>query len=490
MNLNDARHLPRFAVLAALAAVAAAPFALARPPVVKNHRPEQTADPPRIEDPLWVHLTGRKPQSLSEMGVTAEDLLLKLRDLHSTLRHEEALLIVDQLVELVPDRPVGHYNRACVLARMRRTDESLQALHQAIDCGWRHVVHTRYDTDLDGVRHDVRFEKLMTRMSELREAEAIEPSPRRTSPWIEIVEDLDREVPGLLKRYHVPGATVALLHEHEVVWTAGFGVARVGDESPISDTAAFDLRAPIDTLAVLAALKHQTRDDEFNVANLLAYGVETSPRHGRRVAAAPRTEPAYLVRNTPRADTRDAGTPQLPGVTAPASEHFLDLLQLAIEVETAERFDRYCRQNVLRPSGVAEADFVPAGQTTRQVTGHSLLGTPLDLAPADGELRTSAGDLANLVASLHGDRPLASLADELTKVGALGDRLGLRLLTLDTRDGVRMEIAGSHAGQGCLVRWYPEHGSGVVILFNAEDGGEAAERIAHLALGGAPGTRR
>ena len=34
------------------------------------------------------------------------------------------------------------------------------------------------------------------------------------------------------------------------------------------------------------------------------------------------------------------------------------------------------------------------------------------------------------------------------------------------------------------MRWYPESGLGIVILYNSATGADAAERIAHIALGG------
>ena len=51
-------------------------------------------------------------------------------------------------------------------------------------------------------------------------------------------------------------------------------------------------------------------------------------------------------------------------------------------------------------------------------------------------------------------------------------------------EGIRLQVKGERNGQGCLMRWYPGQRVGVVVLYNAAGGAAAAERIAHLALGG------
>jgi hypothetical protein len=89
----------------------------------------------------------------------------------------------------------------------------------------------------------------------------------------------------------------------------------------------------------------------------------------------------------------------------------------------------------------------------------------------------------------QGRAPSAVLAPEsIARVTGVGEfdlaGLGLQVHVRQTDDGMCVQVADVTGGCGCLMRWYPEHGNGVVILFNSETGPEAALRIAQLALGG------
>jgi len=62
--------------------------------------------------------------------------------------------------------------------------------------------------------------------------------------------------------------------------------------------------------------------------------------------------------------------------------------------------------------------------------------------------------------------------------------LGLALDVRKTEHGTRLQVADVVSGTGCLMRWYPENKSGIVVLYNSETGRQAAECIALIALGG------
>ena len=64
-------------------------------------------------------------------------------------------------VRLKIEPPSWYYNLACALARQKNADAAFEALEQAISAGYNKVEHMRKDADLDSIRKDVRFEKLM-----------------------------------------------------------------------------------------------------------------------------------------------------------------------------------------------------------------------------------------------------------------------------------------------------------------------------------------
>ena len=100
---------------------------------------------------------GRHPRSL--------DALAELGHALTRLgRVDEGLDVDRQLVRLVPDNPTVHYNLACSLALTGRKDDSLDALETAVDLGYDDSEFLREDDDLQGLRGELRFERLVRRL--------------------------------------------------------------------------------------------------------------------------------------------------------------------------------------------------------------------------------------------------------------------------------------------------------------------------------------
>jgi hypothetical protein len=73
-------------------------------------------------------------------------------------------LIMDRrLVRLKPDRPIPWYNLACTYTLMGLKELGFKALEKALDLGYRHIDHIHHDPDLESLRRDPRFERLMKR---------------------------------------------------------------------------------------------------------------------------------------------------------------------------------------------------------------------------------------------------------------------------------------------------------------------------------------
>ncbi len=109
-----------------------------------------------LADLLQVHVRRhpRSVEALAELG----HALTRLG------RIPEGLEVDRQLVRLVPDNPTVHYNLACSLALAGHTDESLDALEAAVDLGYDDTQFLREDDDLDTLRGEVRFERLLKRL--------------------------------------------------------------------------------------------------------------------------------------------------------------------------------------------------------------------------------------------------------------------------------------------------------------------------------------
>jgi tetratricopeptide (TPR) repeat protein len=78
--------------------------------------------------------------------------------------YEKGLNVDRRLVRLRPADPIVYYNLACSYCLLRHIDESLAALERAISLGYRDVPHLTNDPDLDNLRSDPRYHKLMQRL--------------------------------------------------------------------------------------------------------------------------------------------------------------------------------------------------------------------------------------------------------------------------------------------------------------------------------------
>jgi tetratricopeptide (TPR) repeat protein len=66
-----------------------------------------------------------------------------------------------RLVRLEPDNPTFNYNLACSYSLLHDVDRSLESLQRAIHLGFDEVDQMRKDADLENVRRDPRFAKLV-----------------------------------------------------------------------------------------------------------------------------------------------------------------------------------------------------------------------------------------------------------------------------------------------------------------------------------------
>lgn len=78
-------------------------------------------------------------------------------------RHEEALEVDLRLSTLCPKDPVVQYNLACSYSHISDLDGAFNALHRAFDLGYNDYKHLLRDPDLENVRRDSRFKRLLDR---------------------------------------------------------------------------------------------------------------------------------------------------------------------------------------------------------------------------------------------------------------------------------------------------------------------------------------
>lgn len=73
----------------------------------------------------------------------------------------EGMQIDQRLIQLRPNEALVHYNLACKYALLKRPEQSLKTLRQAVELGYRDFRYMREDRDLDSIRQDPRFRALL-----------------------------------------------------------------------------------------------------------------------------------------------------------------------------------------------------------------------------------------------------------------------------------------------------------------------------------------
>src|SRR5580700_8773073 len=94
---------------------------------------------------------------------------------------------------------------------------------------------------------------------------------RVTSPSVQDIQQSLRFAPGRMAHYHVPGLSLACIHNGTVEWTQALGVARVGGEPVTPETLfqASSIGMPVTAVAVLRLVEQGKLNLDADVSQYL-----------------------------------------------------------------------------------------------------------------------------------------------------------------------------------------------------------------------------
>ena len=238
------------------------------------------------------------------------------------------------------------------------------------------------------------------------------------------VQQLDHQLAGIFKQGKIPGATFALIENGQVTFTKGYGYADVAKKmsSPPPTRRSAPARSPksFTSVAIMTLVEQNKLSLDAKLADL-APGGAFRQSVGEDQSGPPR-EPArthhrlarYLhpraVRR--RQDVVDAARRAVhdAGIRQPLEARHDDRLAnnagpavagVALEKASGKTYDQYMRDAVLRPMGMAAADFDLTPDLAKRIAksyGTDGSITPYQyivLKPA-GSLNVSARELAQL----------------------------------------------------------------------------------------------
>jgi len=314
---------------------------------------------------------------------------------------------------------------------------------------------------------------------------------------------------------HVPGVSIAVIHDGKIEWARGFGVTRVGGPAVTPDTLfqAASISKPVTAMAVL----HLAESGKLNLyadvnqylktwkvpANTFTEKTKVTLRellthtagmtvHGFPGYASDSARPTVLqvLNGEKPANTPAILVDTIPGTNWRYSGGGFVVTQLLLEDVTGQPFPKLMHDIVLGPIGMSRSTYeqplpqnrideaaMPYHQNGQAVPGGphvypemapaGLWTTPSDLARYAMEVQKAFAGKSSAVLS-------ASMAREMLKPGM--NQWGLGVGTGGSVEHPYFTHGGANEGFQCNLVAY-NNGDGAVIMTNSDSGGALATEI-------------
>jgi len=320
-------------------------------------------------------------------------------------------------------------------------------------------------------------------------------------------EYLDGRIPRLMNQYDVPGASVALVRDGDLVWSEAYGYADLEHEREMTVEDVFraeSISKSVTAWGVMRLVEQGQIDLDAPVQQYLGdwrmpddAGQEVTIRRLLSQTAGfplgPIGVEAEYEPGTDRPSLRDYLAREARLVREPGSGFLysnvgFNMLERVIEETTGRDFAAYMADEVLAPLGMHSSSFA-WNETLRPQTpmGYEQQGTPV--APyvypvkASGGLFATAEDVARFVgAEMSGSCYVHTVLEresihtlharevDISGVyGVVADSYGLGHF-IENLPGGRQAVWHGGQGHGWMAHFHavPESGDGIVILTNSE----------------------
>jgi CubicO group peptidase (beta-lactamase class C family) len=338
--------------------------------------------------------------------------------------------------------------------------------------------------------------------------DAVAKRPDRPSA----IARVDRLVPALMAELHVPGVSIALIEDRQVVWSNVYGVKNASTKEPVTKDTAFEaasMSKPIFGLLVMQLVEQHRFDLD---RPLVEYGEElfVPDQAERRLVTARMAllHTSGFPNWRPGGEEREGPLPLLftPGSRYSYSGEGIFYLQRSVERITGQPLDRWADNHLFQPLRIAHSSYAwTPGIEALLATGHKDDGSVLTKSKythpnAAYTLYTTAEDYARLLAEMmKAERQGSTLVtaksiremlrhqlrvdsqDPVERPGSAGGTAvyrGLGWSITATAQGDFAHHSGSNGtGFRCFSQFSPARGTGIVILTNGTRGGDLWTRL-------------
>ena len=339
------------------------------------------------------------------------------------------------------------------------------------------------------------------------------PAPLRAKAKKEqTVPRLEILIPRLLDEGIVPGLSIALVQDGELIWHRGFGVKNSQTKEPVTDNTVFEaasLSKPVFAYAVLKLVDAGKIDLDTPLTKYLPgnYDVGDDARLNQITSR-------HVLSHTPGFPNwrPQGGALKIhftPGEWFSYSGEGYVYLAKVVEHITGEKFNDFMRKTVFDPLGMTDSSYVwQDSYETQHTSRHSGAGSPTgqnkSTQPnAAASLRTTAQDFGRFIVAVmkgtglkkatasqmltaqiklseSGTNNIARAPEKLSPYLSWG--LGWGLQT--TSDGLAFWHWGDNGNTKAYVVAYDKQKFGVVIFTNSANGLSIVPEIVSEAIGG------
>jgi len=314
---------------------------------------------------------------------------------------------------------------------------------------------------------------------------------------------------------HVPGVSIAVIHDGKIEWARGFGVTRLGGPAVTPDTLfqAASISKPVTGMAVMHLVQTGKLDLDADVNRYLktwkvpenSFTEKTkvtlrellSHTAGMTVhgfpgyaAGAPLPTLVEILNGEKPANTSAIRVDTVPGTNWRYSGGGFVVTQLLLQDITGQSFPAFMRETVLGPSGMTRSTYeqpLPKNRMGEAAMAYSGDGKPVgggphvypEMAPAG--LWTTPSDLARFAIELQkslAGKPntvlSAAMAREMLKPGK--NHWGIGIGTGGSVEHPYFSHGGANEGFQCNLVAY-DTGDGAAIMTNSDNGGRLASEL-------------
>jgi CubicO group peptidase (beta-lactamase class C family) len=326
-------------------------------------------------------------------------------------------------------------------------------------------------------------------------AQAAAPAIDQTT----FIEQVEETLPKLMARYNVPGFSIAIIENGDIVYLESFGYADQKNRTPMTPDTIHQVASVSKSLTAWGVMK-LVDDGVINLDDpvekyLTRWHIPPSPYDTNGVtirrllnhtagislsgygAGVPVDQPLPSLEASLSGDTRGCGSVELvrqPGEGFMYSGGGYTILQLMVEEVTSQTFGDYMKTNILNPLGMENSTFVWNETVQSQLAqGYGTYHNPIPnyryIEDAAGGLYSTPADMARFAQAIVNGSNIIS--EESFNLLFDGETYGLGHAVIDFPTGHHFIFGG-----GTRMGWQsdfvmsPQERSGIVLLTNANGG--------------------